>query len=367
MPPLDANGADASAEPSAAPTIEDDIRAAMAQLSAPDEPASAATEGEASETTEGESRTRDERGRFAPKAEGVEPEAAEQNAGAPAPEATSKPERLAAPEGWPADAKTQWDKLHRTAQEAIAADLRDGRLRLGGEVSAPDPVVNAARAYEGDARAVGADLATYIDRSLAWSRHIAANPEQGIRTLAQTLGVDLSRLVPSSDGAGSPETANPELLSLRSEVAELRSYLSQQRVSSAQSIVDTWASEKDTAGNPLRPHYAALNETAFAHRVALERQLNPRLSEREVLQRAYDAEVYAQPTTRDLALQAARAAEEAKREAAEKARAAEAARNRSVSVRGSHSPAAVTAASGAAENETPEDTIRKVMGSINRI
>lgn len=362
MPPPDANGADASAEPSAAPTVEDDIREAIAALSAREPEAPAETEGKAIET-EAEARARDERGRFASKPEGEQPEAVDEKAGAPAPAEPSKPERLAVPSGWPADAKTQWDKLSRPVQEAIQADLAAGKFRLGGEASAPDPVVSAARNFEADARAVGADLATYTERSLAWARHIAASPEAGIRELAQTLGVDLRRLVPSQDGSGSHEvTSDPELLSLRREVAELRSHMSSQRVSSAQSEVDAWASEKDASGNPVRAHYAALDQTAFAHRVALERQLNPGLSAREVLQRAYDAEVYAQPSVRSLVLDAQRAAEDAKREGERKAREAEAARARSVSVRGSHSPAAA-GQSDPVMNETPEQTLARVMAA----
>lgn len=362
MPPLDANGADASAEPSAAPSIEDDIRAAMAQLSAPDEPEPAAPEGAASEETTREDRARDERGRFAEKAEGEEPEA-EQNAGAPAPAEGSKLEKLAPPQGWPADAKTQWDKLHRTAQEAIAADLRDGRLRLGGEASAADPVMDVAKPFARDAQMVGMDIPQYVKTNLEWARAISANPYQGIKALADNLGVDLAQLVPNATGTGSPETANSEVLALKREVSELRSYLSNQRVTSAQSEVDAWAGEKDASGSPLRPHYGALDQTAFAHRVALERQQHPHLPAREILQRAYDAEVYAQPTTRDLALQALRAADEAKRDAEAKAKAAEAARARSVSVRGSHSPAAGASADLAA-NETPEETVRRTLAAL---
>lgn len=348
---LQDNGTDGPAL-DAVDSVEDDIRAAMAQLSADDTP-------DAVETTQAD-RDRDERGRFAARAGEDTP--APEIAGTPEPKDASKDTILAAPEGWPADATTKWDKLSRPVQDAIRADLAAGKFSLGGASGDAnnDPIRQAAHAYEADAKAVGVDLADYTRNTLGWARSLASDPEGTLRQLAGALGVDLSRLTSTNaaPSAAPSITAPPEVAALQRELEGFKTQMRQQQERSVQAEIDAWAGEKDAQGNPMRPHFSALEEAAFAHRIALVRQQNPGLAAREVLQRAYDAEVYAQERTRNLMLESVRTAEAQKRADEAKRATAEAARRRSVSVTGSHSPMNATDDAG---DETVEQTIRRLM------
>lgn len=337
--------------PDALPTsAADDVRAAIAELSQEREP-EAAREGP----------PRDETGRFASKAEPqIEAPEQENSAEQSSRVETSAPERRSAPDGWPADGKVQWDKLPRALQDALAADLEAGKFRLGTAPLdiKPDPIREAVRDFEGDAHAAGADPASYVRNTLSWSRYVAANPEQGLRKLGEQLGVSHIFAAQSADqGQGTGVTVDPNLSRLERDFSAFRREVEQREhgriMSAAEAEVNAWANEKAPDGSAARPHYAALNQPAFAARISLIKQLEPSLSNREVLQRAYDEEVYAQPATRKLIL-------DAERQALESRVAAERARARDVSVRPSRSALAETPEKDSGP-ETAEQTVRRVM------
>jgi len=338
-------------------SVEDDIRAAMAELSTP-----------AEERQEPAPRERDDTGRFASKETSAEPEI---EAGTTSPAEVSRPERLAAPEGWPADAQTQWDKLPRRLQDALEADLKGGKFRLGGgasdEPSTPDPLQEAVRSYEADAKGAGLDSASYVRNTLSWARAVSQNPQKAIRALAKEFNVDLTSPSAPQPGATAEAATNPDQPWMN-EIQALKSEITQERysraVSSAQAEVDGWASEKDASGNPMRPHYSQLDEAAFAARLTLIRQREPGLTTRESLQRAYDAEVYAHEPTRRMVLDGERKAAEAARQAEAAKAEAERARTRSSSVTTNRSALATADKGGDAGDETVEQTLRRTVAAL---
>lgn len=134
------------------------------------------------------------------------------------------------------------------------------------------------------------------------------------------------------------EWVDPEIIKLREELGSLRSQQQQyqawiqqqeharmaQSQQATQTLIQEFSSSVDEAGTPLYPHFETLK-----HEMAYEMN-KPDLARMpdslEKLKLAYDRAVYANPQTRQEMLerqQAAQQAELAKRQAAEKARAAQ--------------------------------------------
>jgi len=358
-----------AAEPATEPAGDDlraDIRAAIeAARAAPEPEADPAPEPDA--PAEGP-RGRDDKGRFASRE--AEAPVEEPEAGKPEPASAKQPERLEAPSGWPADAKTDWNRLPKALQTSILEDVQANRLRFGGEASGSveaDPIVQAARAYEADAQAVNVTPAEYVKNTLAWARELARDPHTYLPQLARTLGIDLAQTVAARQGdAAGVSTGSPEIMQLRQQVQEMQAMLTktqqaevERRLSGINEEIAAWKDEKDGSGNALRPYYSEIPEAALAMRVQLIRAENPNLPIREVLQRAYDAETFAHPEIRSRELARITAA---KAKSTEDAKAAEAAKARRVSVTDNRAPMSV-----GAEDMTLRDTIRQAMAAASRV
>lgn len=157
-------------------------------------------------------------------------------------------------------------------------------------------------------------------------------------------------------GQGAPqqgqeaEWVDPEVIKLREELGSLRSqqqqyqaWIQQQEAAKraeTQTVVSRtiqqFSEAKDEAGNPLYPHFSEVE-----NRMAWELQNNPELQAMPVgvekLKAAYDIAVWANPTTRQAMLDAklnAEQAEAAKRQAADRARAAQTLKPKVASVAG---------------------------------
>jgi hypothetical protein len=193
-------------------------------------------------------------------------------------------------------------------------------------------------------------------------RSAEADPAAYVQWFMQQKGLNPQQLFPNL-GQGQPngqgnsaqdEWTDPEVLKLREELGSLKSqyqqhqaYLQNQeatrRAESQQTIgrtIQQFAEAADETGNPVHPHFQAVEE-----RMAWELQNNPELMSLplgvEKLKAAYDIAVWANPTTRQAMLDATRNAEmadAAKRQAADKARAAQTIKPRISSVGGAMTP-----------------------------
>lgn len=155
---------------------------------------------------------------------------------------------------------------------------------------------------------------------------------------------------PANANSGEGEWIDPELIKLREELGSIKAaqhqqmqqqqaYLKSQEDARRTEVQNTigsaigqFVSTVDDSGNPLYPHFAAVED-----RMAWEFQNNPELKGKtvtqEALKTAYETAVWANPATRSSMLDAQRAAEDAKRaaeqgeiakrQAADKARAAQ--------------------------------------------
>lgn len=321
-----------AAEPAAA----DDLRAQLAAAFDAPGDTGGARAGETETEAERAERARDERGRFARAAEEAgetPPKAADETQDeARQPPDASKPDRLAAPEGWPSDARLAWDRLPKAAQEALRADLDAGRLSLGSGAqgnAAPDPVRDVVQSFGDDIRSRGMAPEQAVKALFEAQRMLDQNPIQGLQAIARSYGVDLATLAGRQDANQPQGHADPVIGQLQQEIATLKGFLTQQQRAQHEAqaaeqarVIETFASEKGADGQPLRPHF---NEV----RVTMGRLIQA--GEATDLADAYDKAVWARPDLRQRLLTQEREAQEAKRKA-EASAAAEAARRRAVSV-----------------------------------
>ncbi len=231
------------------------------------------------------------------------------------PEAVAQPERLAPPEGFSDKAQVDWNRLPRSVQEGILS-----RVTAAPPAPPPDPFVETARNLRGAFEQHG----LIPERALpdivnAWQQ-LVANPQAVLPELAKRFGVEWGG--PANQQAQPNEAQNawadPELVRLRSEIAELKQF-QQERIAREQAAqaaevqrvyqstkaeLDAFAKDKSDF-EAVRQDMAALIQAGAA----------------KDLQDAYEKAVWANPQTRAARLEAERKAEDAKRQAeAEKAR-----------------------------------------------
>lgn len=167
----------------------------------------------------------------------------------------------------------------------------------------------------------------------------------------QQLFPEIGQGAPGSNGnSAEAEWVDPEVIKLREELGSLRSqqqqyqaWIQQQEAAKRaenQNVIgrtiQQFAEATDEAGNQLYPHF-----TEVETRMAWELQNNPELQAMplgvEKLKAAYDLAVWANPSTRQAMLDAQRNAEQAevsKRQAADRARAAQTLKPKVASVAG---------------------------------
>lgn len=158
-----------------------------------------------------------------------------------------------------------------------------------------------------------------VSTLLAMNDFCTRDPAAFIRHIAQSHQIDLDTI---NDGI---EPLDPQVAELKTQVRTLTDQLGhfttgqqQAQHNAVLSTVDTFAMEKGADNNPLRPHFYELADdiNAIIPRI---RAANPNLSHTDTLQAAYDRAVWANPATRDKAMAAQRASEEAARLAQQRA------------------------------------------------
>lgn len=301
--PVEPAAATGVAETPAVDTMEASMSEAWDRLNA-DDPPPAGHNGGPEIEAETAGAQRDERGRFAG-------QAAETNAEAPQPGAAT-PTTAGAPEGWPADAATQWDKLPRAAQEALKADLAAGRIGpTAAQASAPpDPIVEAVKPFEAVLAASGRQVAPFVQNAAQWALSFERDPHGTIRALAAQSGMDLGQLAPGRHG----QQPAPEVHALRNELAALKGQLvgvtqaeEQRQVQAATAQVQDWSKDKPHF-TAVRTEMAKLVQTgyglddAYAMACARDPQVRAELAKVDETKRRDDAARHATQATRAAAV-----------------------------------------------------------------
>lgn len=199
---------------------------------------------------------------------------------------------------------------------------------------------------------------------------------QAIQWLAKQYGVDLASIgAPAQQGQQpaaqqqqvDPNTwVDPDVAALKQQLAEVTNWKTQfeqqqqqqyqqhihQTQSAKMSLIDQFSSEKDAAGQPVRPHLETVMPQ-MARLITDIKAANPQISDQEALQQAYDNAVWGNPTTREAVMQATKIAEDNERnlKARQRAQAAQ---------RGAVSPATASP-QGPPATSAPKGDIRDQM------
>ena len=300
---------------------------------------------EESQEDEPTARARDERGRFAAKAQ--ESEAVD----APTEPASSEPtpaEPVAsdAPASWGASGRDLWGKLPPEAQAFIRereAEVHRGFTRQDEERTFGRTLRQVIQPYEKMIRADGGEPAAAVQNLLHTAATLrAGSPEQKIelfRQVAREYGVDLSRVY--DPNAPQPD---PRLQTLEQRVAAFERAQEAQRMAEAtrqeqalHAEIQQFRDARDAAGTAKHPHF----ETVRADMAALMAA-----GRAQSLDDAYDMACWARPDLRSTLLAAEQAKEQAKQQqaAAERARKARAAGSSITGAPGITAPAAADGA-----------------------
>jgi hypothetical protein len=359
-------------------TVRDDIIAAMEkhdepeakelQTAEPDEPI------EATEPEPKEQPSRGKDGKFAKKAESAaESTDAGADDGEDVPEGQAEPEPAddeqvshaenkrppqalsAAIKGkWseiPDDLKNEFIRLETASARGVSGLKEDARIGR--------TLMDEIKPYEGLINSAGATPQTVV-RDLMRTAAIlrTGTPAQKQNTVLQIIqeyGIQMNGLEPAYED---PYLA--KINQLEQQLASQQQARIQQEESQVLTTVDSFLNEADERGNPKFPLDEGL-EAEFVDEIAAVRRRSPSLSDRQVLETAYERMSWKVPEIRQTLLERQRAESEAKRK--EKA-AQEVAKKQQASV----------SVKGTAANSVPNSDLsiremleRQILGTGNRI
>jgi len=305
----------ASAESATAPV---DLAAALGAAYDKATQEAEAPPSEESKPSEGD-RARDDRGRFAQKAEKSEAQPAEAAAPEPAEPA------IEAPASWAAEKRAAWSTLPPDVRKYIAEREAEAHRQIstqGQEVSRYRELAEALQPYQQAFHLSGTNPAAAIRQLLETQALLQRDPVNGLRWIAQQYGVTPDQLTQIAPQA--PQ--DPHVQALMSEVRELRQFTAAQQAQQQAALRTSLDGEIQTFSKD-KPHFEVVREH-MGHLIGSGAAPD--------LATAYDQAVWANPTTRALLIEEQRRAAAAE---VEKQRQAESAKRASaVNVRGSGAP-----------------------------
>lgn len=313
------------------------LRAAYAELEA-----KGAEETPAEESAQA-SRDRDERGRFASKAEQETQAPVEQGAQAAQAAPTEQPAQ-AQPvpmlQSWNAEQRAAFANLPPEAQRIVydrATDMERHFSQRTGDLARKQQeyghIEQAVSPYIKQWNLEGVSTGQVLGHLLEAQDFSQRDPAGFIRWVAQNSGVNLAELA-----QGTPQY-DPQILTLQQQIQQMQAHIERQQyaqqeqvLTSAQHEIQAFANEAGADGKLVRPHLDQVYPD-MQPIVALLRSQNPHASHRAILSEAYERACWQNPTIRAERIQSERAAAEAKRIEGERARAQQA-RKAGVSVSG---------------------------------
>lgn len=328
-------------------SLRDDIAAALSAGSESQEVTNEETQIE----TETSSRARDEAGRFA-KANGEVETEGVPDASTSIPEQTTNTNARKAPQSWKPEIKAAFDSLDPTVQEEILrreADYNKGIQRYAESAKYAEtvkPVFDKWSPYLAQLQ-ITPDKAfdTLIQAEYTLRHGAPAQKMQAFTKLAQDYGIDLAQF-----NGQEQQQLDPNLQHAFQRVQQLEEYIRNQQFTQQQETQRKQQAEQAElqqqieafSSSPNRPHFEQVRED-------MSKLLQAGYA--DTLEDAYEKAVWARPDIRSTLLKD----EEAKR-IQDKAKVAETAKAKAVSVKGTPSGAAVPIA-----NASIRDDIRAAM------
>lgn len=285
---------------------------------------------------------RDATGKFASK----EPEKADEGLEEGKPESdaieTAKPPSIEAPNSLPSELKAQWASVPPAMQEHIAkreAEAHRQITQLGQQAKAYEPfgkLVETNRdVFQNQRRNV--EPMAGISQLLEAQRQLDRDPVASIAHIARVYGVDLTMFANQSGEASNQSPHVASLLSqnqhLETKIAQLEQLVltrEQREAQASKTALESLISDFQKT-NPIDDDMIP----SLTAQIEVLHKLNPELSQKEVLEKAYEAAIWTNPARREQLTVKQRAADEARKAEEAKKRAAEAKRAGSVNVRSS--------------------------------
>ena len=179
---------------------------------------------------------------------------------------------IEAPQHWEADKREAFKTLPRAQQEfvlermkAIEADYTRKTQEVAKQRETVEPLLTTAKQFEPYFKQLGVSaeqaFATLVNTERLLRTGSPAQKATAFAQLASDYGIDLRSLgaAPQTGEAANPTM--PNLNPVLSEVAELRTQLSQLQQSQMTDYVSSFASTKGPDGQPLYPHFDKVRET----------------------------------------------------------------------------------------------------------
>ena len=198
--------------------------------------------------------------------------------------------------------------------------------------------------------ATGASPEQALDEALNLSSRLrASNPQQKgqiLRQLAEQVGADLTAL--GTEIPAEQKMLQQYLQPLYGEIAGLRQHFAASQPSEDSQnlqVIEEFRSETNESGHPKYPFFSVVEEMMIAAIPSItSKKENQGLSKKQLLEKAYEQAVWANPETRSLlqSEQAQQQEEARRKEAADKAAALEKANAVNLEKRGGHDGAATT-------------------------
>jgi hypothetical protein len=189
---------------------------------------------------------------------------------------------------------------------------------------------------------------------LAAHKYLREDPQQALRWLAKSYGVDLTAV--NDDTATEDEYADPQMKAMQQQIAQLQGTITNQQQQAqnmqkqeVQAMIDNFQTAKDADGNLKHPHFDVV-----------QNQMSGLISSgvAKDIASAYDMAVYANPETRAKVLDEQvkkTTKQEVKAEAVQKAK-----KQQRVNVKGSGTPSNSAIPSGMTLNETIKFSMKQL-------
>jgi hypothetical protein len=274
-------------------------------VSTPVEQATPSIEDTMSQVWDKMNPARDDGGKFAadnPVAEGADPaaDAAEKKIDQPSDAAQEpvKPSAIEAPNSWSAEMKAKFGSLPPEAQQYIAEREREAHTAItqkGEQIKAFEPIRQTLDQHREVFVKNGVSEAEGVQRLFQADRFLSEKPTEAIQWLANHYGVDLRQFA-----TGNPQQdqsqPNSEVFQLRRELAEIKNSLTARERSEQQAQTATVAQTIDKFASE-NPYFGDVEDELMGL-IPVIKAKEPGLNANEVLKKAYDRAVYANPDVR---------------------------------------------------------------------
>ena len=270
-------------------------------------------------------------------------------------------EALTAPKHWPKEEQeifNTWDAnvQHQVMDryKAMEGDYTKKTQEIAKFRKRNEALDEIYGPFRDDFQRAGMDEVAATRQLLAAHKYLREDPQQALKWLAQSYGVDLKAV--NDDTAIEDEYADPQMKAMQQQIAQLQGTINNQQQQAqnmqkqeVQAMIDNFQTAKDADGNLKHPHFDVV-----------QNQMSGLISSgvAKDIESAYEMAVYANPETRAKVLDEKvkkETKQEVKAEAVQKAK-----KQQRVNVKGSGTPSNSAVPSGMSLGETIKFSMKQL-------